>query len=222
MTRYGVIFDMDGVLVDSYQAHLESWQRLAHRLGREITEEQFAREFGRTSREIIADLWGDAVPAGEIPAWDEFKEQAYRDILAEHFPAMEGATELLEALHRAEFAIAIGSSGPAENIQAVRANLPGARHISATVCGMDVTAGKPDPQVFLLAAGRLSLPPARCAVVEDAPAGVEAARRAGMTAIAITGSVERDRLSRAHRIVDSLTELSPGEIRALIDANCDK
>jgi beta-phosphoglucomutase len=219
MAQYGVIFDMDGVLVDSYQAHFESWRRLARRHGLDVTEEQFAHEFGRTSREIVRDLWGTSVGEADIPSWDAFKEQEYRNILLEDFPAMVGATELLEALHEAGFAMAIGSSGPAENIRVVVDRLPGARHIAATVCGMDVAEGKPHPQVFLLAAERLGLAPARCAVVEDAPAGIEAARRAGMTAIAITGTAQRDRLAKAHTIVDRLTELSPDRIRELIEGN---
>jgi beta-phosphoglucomutase len=215
-----VIFDMDGVLVDSYRAHYESWKKLGEQHCLEMTEQQFAATFGRTSRDIIHNLWGDAVAEEDIPAWDEQKEAFYRDILRQDFPAMDGATELLRALHESGFAIAIGSSGPPENIAVVCEMLDGAELIEAQVTGQDVTRGKPDPQVFLIAAERLGVEPVRCAVVEDAPAGVEAARRAKMASIALTGTAEADELAKnAHLVVDSLTELSPDTIGRLIDSH---
>jgi len=220
MAEQAVIFDMDGVLVDSYQAHYEAWRRLGESRGLAMTEEQFAATFGRTSRDIIHNLWGDAVAEADIPAWDEEKEAFYRDELCEHFPAMDGADELLRALAAADFAMAIGSSGPPENVQLVLDCLPGAEHITVSVTGKDVTKGKPDPQVFLIAAERLGVAPEDCAGLEDAPAGVEAARRAGMAAIALTGTANRDTLTeRAHVVVDSLGELSPESIAELIDTH---
>jgi beta-phosphoglucomutase len=212
----GVIFDMDGVLVDSYRAHFESWRQLGRQYGLEMTEAQFAATFGRTSRDIIRNLWGQAIPDEQVAAADERKEACYRQIIARDFPAMPGASELLAALHAAGFAMAIGSSGPPANVRAVLDALPNGRLISQCVTGAEVTHGKPDPQVFLLAAGKLGLAPARCAVVEDAPAGVEAAVRAGMVAIAITGTAPREKLSHAHLVIESLSELTPAVIAELI------
>ncbi len=219
MSILGVIFDMDGVLVDSYRAHLASWQELARRHGLAMTEEQFAQTFGRTSRDIFASLWPGLVKAADIPKLDDEKESLYRDILKAHFPEMKGAGELVAALHAAGFRMAIGSSGPPENVQVVHDCLPNGRHITATVNGRQVTHGKPHPEVFLLAAGKLGLPPSDCAVVEDAPAGISAARAAGMAAIAITGTAPREKLAHADTIVESLTELTPDRITQLIAAN---
>jgi len=218
MPRYAVIFDMDGVLVDSYRPHFQSWQMLAAENGLSISQEQFAATFGRTSREIIRTLWPEHVTdEQQVAAWDARKEAIYRELLERDFPEMDGAGKLLTDLHAAGFALAIGSSGPPENLQAALKGLTGAERISATVNGHEVTHGKPDPEVFLLAARRLGVQPHRCAVIEDAPAGIDAARRAGMAAIAITGTAERKKLARADLIVDSLRELSPGMIRELID-----
>ena len=219
MADRAVIFDMDGVLVDSYQAHLHSFEQLGRERGLTMTAEQFSATFGRTSRDIIRNLWGDCVSDQDIPAWDEQKEALYREIIRRDFPAMDGATELLRALHTAGFAMAIGSSGPPENVAAVCECLPGAELISAQVTGMDVTCGKPDPQVFLIAADKLGIAPSHCAVIEDAPAGVQAARRAGMAAVAITGTARREELAEhAHVVVDSLRELTPELIGRLIDS----
>ncbi len=217
MNDGGVIFDMDGVLVDSYHAHFASWRRMGRAVGLEMDEAQFAATFGRTTRDIIDLLWGEQLPDADIDAWDAQKEAAYREILEGHFPAMDGAPELLAALHRAHFRLAIGSSGPPENVELVLRKLPGAEHVTATVTGKEVTHGKPHPEVFLKAAAKLGLEPRCCAVVEDAPAGVEAARRAGMAAIALTGTADRDALAdHAHLVVDSLRELSPKRTAELI------
>ena len=216
MAKYGVIFDMDGVLVDSYRAHFDSWNRMARAHGLAMTERQFAATFGRTTREIIKTLWSDSISDDEIPAWDDEKEAAYRDILREAFPEMPGAAALVEALHEAGFALAIGSSGPPENVAVVRESLPPV--FSAVVTASDVTHGKPHPEVFLKAAAKLQIRPIHCAVVEDAPAGVEAARSAGMATIALTGTAPWDKLAKqAHLVVDALGDLAPARIATLID-----
>ena len=218
MVKYGVIFDMDGVLVDSYRAHFDSWNRMAGAHGLEMTEQQFAATFGRTTREIIASLWSDHVSEAEVPAWDDEKEAAYRDILRESFPEMPGAAALIEALHAEGFALAIGSSGPPENVAVVRECLPPV--FGAVVTAVDVTRGKPHPEVFLKAADKLQIRPLRCAVVEDAPAGVEAARSAGMAAVALTGTAPWDKLAKqAHLVVDALGDLTPERIGTLIDTH---
>jgi beta-phosphoglucomutase len=216
--RLGVLFDMDGVLVDSYRAHFQSWQEVAAEEGRTLTEADFERHFGRTSREIIAVSWHDrAYTDAQIAALDDRKEAAFRRILAESFPFMPGAVELLDSLSAAGFALAVGSSGPPENVDLVLDRLGRRVVFGAVVTGSDVTRGKPDPEVFLLAAERLGIRPERCAVVEDAEPGVAAARAAGMASIgfASTGRT-RDSLAAADLVVDALAELDPEGIRALI------
>ena len=92
MSMGGVIYDMDGVLIDSYAAHYESWQRLGAEAGFSMSEEQFVRTFGRTSREIIADFWPErATSAAAVAALDDRKEALFREILTARFPAMDGA-----------------------------------------------------------------------------------------------------------------------------------
>jgi len=218
MQQLAVIFDMDGVLVDSYQAHFESWRGVYHELGIEYSEAAFAADFGRTSRDILRRKFGDALSDQRVRELDDRKEALYRDVIRQNFPAMDGAAELVDALAADGFRLAIGSSGPPENVALVQAKFTGGRRIDAVVTGADVTRGKPDPQVFLIAAERLGVPPASCAVVEDAAHGITAAQRAGMTAIALTGTLQRKELSDADAVVDSLRQLSPERIRALIES----
>ena len=215
-TEMAVIFDVDGVLINSYRPHFESWRMLAAEHGITMTEQQFQSTFGRTSRDIIAHFWGDRLDPARIPAMDEHKEALYRQIIQRDFPAMPGAAELIDALHEAGFRLAVGSSGPPQNVDLTLKLLGREGRIHARITGADVQRGKPDPQVFLIAADRLGIPPAACAVVEDAPAGITAARAAGMAAIALTGTADAAGLADADLVVHSLRDLTPQRIADLI------
>ncbi len=213
-----VIFDVDGVLVDSYQAHYQSWQLACRERGLEMTQDQFVATFGRTSREIIVELWGDEFPTPALVAQlDDRKEEWFRDILRRDFPGMDGAAELIDELHRAGFALAVGSSGPPDNVNLVLDRLQCRSAFHGVVTGVDVQRGKPDPQVFLLSAERAGVVPRHCVVIEDAPVGVAAAHAAGMKCIAIasTGRV-RESLLSAEVVVDSLRELNAERIAGLL------
>jgi len=214
-SELGVIFDVDGVLVDSYDAHFESWQVLGRARGFEFPKRLFLRTFGRTTREVLAETFGATrfTPA-EIAELDRCKESIFRDILAWQLPIMDGAVELIDQLHAAGFRLAVGSSGPPENVQLVLRHLQREDVFHGVVTGVEVTRGKPDPQVFQVAAERLRLEPRSCAVVEDAVAGIRAAKTAGMTCVALLskGHSAAD-ASEADHVVRSLRELSPSVMR---------
>jgi beta-phosphoglucomutase len=211
----GVIFDMDGVLVDSGAAHRESWEQIAAEIDKPITRDAFDRTFGRSSRDIIRILFGVEAPE-RIIALDDRKEAIYRAIVTRSMPAMPGAADLVRELHGAGFRLAIGSSGPPENIALVVQALGIESMIAAIVTGFDVQRGKPDPEVFLLAAQRLGVGPRGCLVVEDAPSGIEAAHHGGMKVIAITSSHPRNDLASADLIVDALTEVSAERVTCML------
>ncbi len=214
----GVIFDMDGVLIDSYRAHLQSWQVLAREEGLTISQQQFAEQFGRTSRECIGIWWGDRYQEDDFPALSGRKEAAFRQIVAHENPAMPGIHELLDGLSQAGFALAVGSSGPPENINLVLDRLGERTTFAAVVTGDDVERGKPDPQVFLIAAARLGISPSRCVVIEDAPAGIEAAHAGQMMAVGLASTGRRpEELSAADLVVRSLAELNPQLLQQLLD-----
>jgi beta-phosphoglucomutase len=217
MPHYGVIFDLDGVLVDSYRAHFASWRALYRELGIDYSEEAFAADFGRTSRDILRRTLDDQLSEERIRELDERKEALFRGILCEDFPAMDGAVKLIDSLSADSFLLAVGSSGPPENIRLALEKLGRADRFAAVVTGQDVTRGKPDPQVFQIAAERLGLPAESCAVVEDAVHGIDAARRAGMASIALTGTATREQLVDADLIIDSLRELTTEVVRRLIE-----
>jgi beta-phosphoglucomutase len=208
--KLGLIFDVDGVLVDSYWAHFKSWQIAAAEFGCTISEEQFRQNFGRKSHETIAERWGDRLTCEQIALFEQRKEAAYRDVIRDDFPDMDGARELIDAWHAAGHLLAVASSGPPENVAIVLDQLARRDRFQAVITGADVTRGKPNPQVFLLAAEGLALPPDRCAVIEDAPAGIAAAKAAGMLAIGLvsTGHTWESLGSADHR-VGFLRDLTP-------------
>src|SRR5208282_3124652 len=143
---------------------------------------------------------------------------AYRTVIQAQFPAMPGALELIQSLRSDGFALALGSSGPPENAALVLDLLGVRQFFKVIVTGQDVRRGKPDPEVFLIAASLLGVPPHYCAVIDDAPAGIAAANAGGMVSIGVasTGRTHQS-LSSAHLVVDSLNAISPMLIRRLLD-----
>ncbi len=218
-THRAVIFDIDGVLVDSYDAHLKSWQMLADETGVTFTDADFIAGFGRTTRDILQRWWRVA-DEREIKRLDDRKERLYRELVADDFPAMDGAVELIDALHAAGFALAMGSSGPPENVQLALARLGRRDAFGAVVSGLDVERGKPAPDIFLAAARRLGVEPVRCLVIEDAPPGVQAARAANMACLALMskGRTRADFIDiRPDVFVDSLREVNPHMLSKLVE-----
>jgi len=214
---WGVIFDMDGVLIDSYRAHFEAWQKILPGLGLGMTEGQFAPLFGRTNADILSALF-PLLPPERYPVVDKEKETLFREILLVDFPEMDGAAELIAALDQAGAALAIGSSAPPENVQATLDKISVGKKFQATTNGSEITRGKPDPEVFIKTAQKIGVPPSQCVVIEDAPAGVVAAKTAGCAAIALTGTAPRSKLTEADLTVDSLRELTAEIIRGLVIA----
>lgn len=180
------IWDMDGTLVDTAELHFQAWREATNENGRDFTRADFAATFGRRNPEIIQFLFGDRFDSKRIAALGDRKEEFYRAAAGKGVDLLPGVRALLEDLHRLGFAQAIGSSAPRANLELIL-RLTGIERFFGSVIGMeDTQRGKPDPQVFQVAAERLDVPSARCVVFEDAVAGVQAARAGGMKCIAVS------------------------------------
>lgn len=221
-TPLAVIFDVDGVLVDSWRAHYESWASTARAMDVPFGEAEFGASFGMTSHAVLRKHWRPVHPElsdADLDRIDAEKEAAYRAIIADDFPAIPGAAALIDALHADGIPLAVGSSGPPENIAAVLDHLKRRDRFGAIVSRADVEHGKPAPDIFLRAAERLGVAPRDCVVVEDAPPGVEAARAAGMgVAVLLSGGHRAEDFAGLDPdvIVDSLTALTPAGMRGLV------
>ncbi len=218
--QLGVIFDMDGVLVMSEEAHWLSWRDVAAQRGVELQYGTFLSCFGRVNADCIRIMFGDSVPAAEAEAIAARKEAAFRDLVRQRMPLAPGAVALLSSLQLAGASLAVGSSAPRENVDLVLDVGDIRRYFGGIVDGSQVTKGKPAPDVFLQAGRLLRIPSARCAVIEDAPAGILAARAAGMTAIGVSTTHSAQQLldAGAHRVLPSLKDVTLPGILELVPA----
>jgi len=212
----GVIFDMDGVLVDSGWAHRQAWFDLAEAEGLEMSDEFFRRTFGMQNDTILPML-RPGISEPEMDRLSDYKERRYRELVHSQPRAAEGVLALLSDLKASGFRLAIGSSAPRANLDVFWGPLGLVDYFQATVTKEQVVEGKPSPETFLKAAGMLSLAPQRCVVVEDALHGVQAARAAGMPVVAVTTTRSRAELAHADCVVDSLAELNAADFAMLLN-----
>ncbi len=214
---FAVLWDMDGVLVDSAPYHFRAWKETFATEGVTFDEAAFRRTFGQRNDTIIADVLGPDVPPERVAALGDAKEARYRALIAlEGITPLPGARSWLQRLHERGIPQAVASSAPRANVEAVLKALHWEHFFQAIVSAEDVARGKPDPGAFLLAAQRLGMPPQRCIVVEDAPAGIEAAHRAGMRSIALSTTHPPHTLKLADRVVPSLEALPLDALDRLI------
>jgi len=179
------IFDHDGVLVDSLAFHQQGWLELGRRETLPITAEFVHETFGMTNPDIFRKLLGGEVAAADLQRFGDLKEDAYRAVAKGQITLMAGVRDLLDALIDAGFLLAIGSSGVRPNLDLTveECGLPG--RFAAIASLEDIRRGKPDPEVFLVAAKKAGVLPARAVVFEDAPVGIRAAKAAGMLAVGV-------------------------------------
>ncbi|MBN1516346.1 HAD family phosphatase [Candidatus Sumerlaeota bacterium] len=220
MTGWGVIFDCDGVLVDSEalsdEAFADTLKRFAG--GVELAREDWEMICGTTDADCVNYVSRRFQTPIDCRAFKEYKAARYQELAKERgLPLFEGVLDLLDGLDAIDAPYAVASSGSPEKI---RINLEFnaiAHRFRATVSGEEFERGKPDPALFLAAAARIGLPPECCAVIEDSQNGIRAAKAAGMACLAVANSFESRQLATADRVVRSLAEVSALELRALIE-----
>lgn len=185
----GVLFDMDGVLVNNTQAHVKAFEIFCERYGVEDWQHKLQTAFGMGNDDIMRLILPEEIIREKgLKALGEEKEAIYREVYAPEIRPVRGLVDLLEELRRRGIPCAVGSSGCRENVDFVLGNCGIADYFSCIVSGDRVTRCKPDPEIYLLAAEGLHLLPADCLVFEDARAGITAARRAG-TVTAFCGPI---------------------------------
>ena len=200
-----VLFDLDGVIVDSREHHMAAWDAWAKIYAPRAPAGYFVAMFGRRNDAIIGGVLPDLTPERfeELAA---HKERMFRDLARGSIAALPGVLGLLDALDDRTIPTAIVTSTPRANLDLILESLGVADRFDALVAEEDASKGKPDPEGFLVAAERLGVAPGRCVVIEDAPAGLQAAKAAGMRAIGVTTTHPAAALSDADLVVDSLAE----------------
>lgn len=208
-----VIFDMDGVMVQTAPQHFAAWRQVLAEMGREFSKDEFRATFGRRNQEILRHILGDGISEVQVEVLGRKKEERYRALVRGEVEAAPGFIPLLEALRDNEFKIAVGTSAPRQNVELILDVLSVRERLDVVVTAEDVDRGKPDPETFLLAAQRCNIEPKGCVVFEDSVAGIEAARAAGMRCV----GVGRPDIAQADLMVDSLAKVTIPLVRSLLD-----
>lgn len=180
-----VIFDMDGVVVDSGAHHRRAWSTLLDELGVSAPPESWRRTIGRPSVEAVPLLLGRSVPPAEARRLARRKQEHYQALAAQSLPAIPGVVEFIEALGARRIPLGVATSARRSDAVALLGPLGLLERFAVLVTAEDIARGKPDPEIYLLAARRLGAPPATCLVFEDATVGIQAARGAGMRVIGV-------------------------------------
>lgn len=217
MDVWGVLWDLDGVLVDTRDLHYRTWKQLLGERGIALSYEDFLSTFGMKNAEFIPFWLGRDLKPAEIEEISDTKEVRFRRSARGEVKALPGVLSWLEQFQAWRFPQAVASSAEPDNIEMMVDELGIRRYFAAMVSAYTLP-GKPDPAVFLEAARRVGVPPKRCLVIEDSIAGIEAARRASMKCVAVTTSRPAAELGAASLVVERLDQLSRDQLPALLEA----
>jgi beta-phosphoglucomutase family hydrolase len=213
------LFDMDGTMVDSMPWHARSWAAFSQNIGGPpLGQDFFHRTTGMTGVEVMRVYLGER-PEAELQAMVARKEAIYREMFAPHFCEVRGFRAFADAARAAGIKVACATAGDADNIAFVLDHLGCHGFFDAVVGAHDVARGKPHPDLFLLAAKRMGTDPAECLVFEDAPHGIEAARRAGMRAVAIATTLAAEELGAPEHVIASSVDFTRLDVAELV-AHC--
>jgi HAD superfamily hydrolase (TIGR01509 family) len=218
----GVIWDLDGVLADTAEAHFRCWVTALAEKEIPLDRPTFDGLFGMNNRDILAQLLGRPPEPNELEGIAGRKEEIFRMEAQWLVRPVPGALSLLVELEGAGWIQGVTSSTPKANVELVLGILGIRQRFEVILSDEEQSASKPDPTLFLRAAEALGLPPERCVVVEDAPAGVEAACKAGMPCIAVATTRPREALAAATSsalLFDDLTQITKGDFSNLIKSH---
>lgn len=209
-----VIWDMDGVLIDSRQTHIQAFRTIMEKYGWEFDEEILSKTFGMSNEGTINLVTGNTLDKKEVSRLSIEKDEYFCELIIHQAHFLPGAEEWLKQFDKDGISQALASSGSRKNIGTILDALD-ARHFFGAVISGDDKVGKPDPYVFLQAAKELGVTPERCLVIEDSGPGLMAAEAAGMKIVAVTTTNPPQRLKKADLILPYLTNLTSDEIGLL-------
>jgi beta-phosphoglucomutase len=223
MKEFGILLDMDGVIVDSLHHHVEASIIFAQKHGFNITGQEVREKyFGRRNQDWMPELFGESLSVKQIHELADEKEAYFREIYEHDIKPLDGLLEFLEDMKRNNIPIAVASSAPGENIRFTLEKTGTAKYFDAQLDESFVTNGKPEPEIYLKAAKALDMPPSRCIVIEDSAVGIEAGKRAGAKVIGITTTSPREKLPPADLMIDSFHELDYQKLIGLINGQYTK
>ncbi len=213
---FAILFDMDGVIVDSNPAHKIALQQFTSQRGYQLDEQQLREKiYGRTNKEWITNLFG-VLPTDTLQQYAQEKEAMYREIFKDDIQPVKGLVAFLDMLEANNVAKAIGTSAPRVNVDFSLSSTNLEKYFSVILDDTFVTHGKPDPEIYIKCAAAVGLPSAQCIVIEDSLSGVTAGKRAGSKVIGITTTHTKEELSEADLIITDFDDLTFEKLQQLI------
>lgn len=216
MNSFAVIFDMDGVIIDSNPFHKISLRQFCEKYGYHLSDQELiSKIYGRTNKEWIANLFG-TLTKEELEHYGEEKEALFREIYKNDIQALKGLPEFLRSLEEKNIPIAIGTSAPRSNVDFVLSHIHLGKYFTVILDESDVEHGKPNPEIYLKVAARLGVEPSRCIVFEDSLSGVESARRAGAKVVGVATTHSFEELSHTDFVIQDFTDVDAGSLFSAI------
>jgi len=207
---------MDGTMVDNMMVHHQAWQRKLKTLGMDMTLEQVMDEIHGVNEEIVARLFGDRFNPEERARISWEKEHEYRTIFKKELQLIDGLVDFLEEIKSSGIPMAIGTAAPPENVDFVLDNLDIRHYFEAVFNSMDVSKGKPNPEIFIKCANAIGVPAEDCLVFEDSVVGAETAFNAGCSAIVITTTHQKQEFDRFPHILKFITDYRGLQLDSLL------
>jgi beta-phosphoglucomutase family hydrolase len=213
--QWGVIFDMDGTMVDNNPYHLKAWQAFCKQHGRTLTENEYKEKLsGKNNTDTLRYLFDHPLSEEEMAAYKQEKEALYRELYAPHVTPINGLPELIRELYENKIPMAVATSATPVNIQFALDKLPFGKYFAAIIDSTQVKRGKPHPEIYLAAATAINIAPYNCIVFEDSLTGIAGARAAGATVVGITTAHTAEELHQAHYTINDYTQF---DINALLE-----
>ncbi|MDW3646665.1 MAG: HAD family phosphatase [Bacteroidia bacterium] len=212
----GIIFDMDGTMIDNMMVHHHAWKRKLSSLGLEMSLEEIMEKVHGINEEIIARLFGDRFTPEERKKISAEKEAEYRKIFLPQLKLIEGLAECLDKLVAREIPMAVGTAAPPGNVEFVVDNLQLAPYFKGIFHSRSVKKGKPDPEIFEMAAGSMGLQAKDCLVFEDSLTGVETALNAGAKVVVVTTTHQEEEFEHFSNILFYIKNYNDPQLQQLL------
>lgn len=213
---FAVLFDMDGVIVDSNPYHKLAFQAFLKKYNRSLTDDELKTHvYGRTNQEGMPYIFQRALATTELTELADEKEALFRELYRADIRPVAGLVPFLQKLKGQRVPMAVGTSAPAANLDFVLNSLGIRSYFDALLDSASVSRGKPDPEIYLKAAAELRIPPSQCIVIEDSLAGVQAGLNAGAKVIGITTTHTTEELANTHRVIQNFEDLTVNQLEAL-------
>ncbi|MEP6512518.1 MAG: HAD family phosphatase [Parafilimonas sp.] len=217
MKPQGIIFDLDGTLIDNNAYHIEAWKVFYAKMRLEFSIDEYKNKInGRISKAIFPYVLNKELSDDEINLYDDEKESLYRQLYAPHIKPVAGLINFLEQLHKEDYPMAVATSGLPPNIDFMFENIDIKKYFQAIINASTITTGKPHPEIFLKAAEALHVNPKKCIAFEDSVAGIRSAKAAGMKVVALTTTHTAEDVQEADLIINDYTEITPEQLVQLI------